>query len=321
MAVAEAGASTIVVPLSSTSETHLEYLVRNTQSCVLRPYCFFVSWQGVLTLAYRGFPPALVSLKQQIGDFYQSLPKESPGSRWPKTSLAAVREGRRLTPAQLQRLNDICREQSGIFQAPGQVKAQAVLVDALSTVVYETRCLERVVSRRVVQLQQPADLSGASADEAARVQGVVAEADDDNYWFHASRDGNRDNHYRNPALGVTLVHELACFQQQQPSSTTQPPASAASGPRASSNSADGNTPKSTTLLSSNLPDSSTAAAPSTSSSSSSSLAQLQGSSGVWSAALPGIVSKFRAAVDAELPGLYAWFEEQSLHVTVRAIIV
>jgi hypothetical protein len=142
--------------------------------------------QGVLTLAYRGFPPALVSLKQQIGDFYQSLPKEvgqlynsswhcqlscqavapletsccaypprqqllrrsmllanglevyaplwllrrvpyarsysscccccccccccqSPGSRWPKTSLAALREGRRLTPAQLQRLNEICR--------------------------------------------------------------------------------------------------------------------------------------------------------------------------------------------------------------------
>jgi hypothetical protein len=31
--------------------------------------------------------------------------------------------------------------------------------------------------------------------------------------------------------------------------------------------------------------------------------------------------KFRAAVEAEMPGLYAWFEEQSLHVTVRAIIV
>jgi hypothetical protein len=29
-----------------------------------------------------------------------------------------------------------------------------------------------------------------------RVQGVVAEADDDDYWFHASRDGNRENHYK-----------------------------------------------------------------------------------------------------------------------------
>lgn len=45
------------------SESQLEYLCRQSSACVLRPYCFFVSWQGVLTLAYRGFPPALVGLK------------------------------------------------------------------------------------------------------------------------------------------------------------------------------------------------------------------------------------------------------------------
>jgi hypothetical protein len=27
-------------------------------------------------------------------------------------------------------------------------------------------------------------------------QGVVAEADDEDYWYHASRDGNRENHYK-----------------------------------------------------------------------------------------------------------------------------
>jgi hypothetical protein len=69
----------------TSGETQLEYLCKNTQACVLRPYCFFVSWQGVLTLAYRGFPQQLVQLKQQITDFYQGLPKESPGSKWPKT--------------------------------------------------------------------------------------------------------------------------------------------------------------------------------------------------------------------------------------------
>lgn len=30
----------------------------------------------------------------------------------------------------------------------------------------------------------------------ACLQGVVAEADDQDYWFHASRDGNREKHYR-----------------------------------------------------------------------------------------------------------------------------
>lgn len=73
---------------------------------------------------------------------------------------------------------------------------QAILVDNLSTIVYETRCLERVISRHVMPLQLPTDLADAPAHEFERVQGVVAEAEDENYWFHASRDGNREKHYR-----------------------------------------------------------------------------------------------------------------------------
>jgi hypothetical protein len=71
-------------------ETQLAYLCRNTQACVLRPYCFFVSWQGVLTLAYRGFPAPLAALKQAVPGFYGGLPKESPGSKWPKTRWACL---------------------------------------------------------------------------------------------------------------------------------------------------------------------------------------------------------------------------------------
>ena len=32
------------------------------------------------------------------------------------------------------------------------------------------------------------------------------------------------------------------------------------------------------------------------------------------------VQQFRARVDRELPGMYAWFEDASLHVTLRAIM-
>lgn len=32
--------------------------------------------------------------------------------------------------------------------------------------------------------------------EVARVQAVVAESDDPEYWFSASKDGNREQHYR-----------------------------------------------------------------------------------------------------------------------------
>lgn len=112
--------------------------------------------------------------QEQLADYYDGLPKESPGSRWPKTSLACVQEGKRLTPQQLARLNELCRQHSGVFQAPGAVKAQvrarsaaacmhamaraasmctpqqqrlpgavrlpqAVLVNSLSVVIYETR--------------------------------------------------------------------------------------------------------------------------------------------------------------------------------------
>jgi hypothetical protein len=83
-AVVEVTGLPAISTLTST-ETQLDYLCSNTQACVLRPYCFFVSWQGVLTLAYRGFPQPLAQLKQQITDFYQGLPRESPGSKWPKT--------------------------------------------------------------------------------------------------------------------------------------------------------------------------------------------------------------------------------------------
>jgi hypothetical protein len=40
----------------------------------------------------------------------------------------------------------------------------------------------------------------------------------------------------------------------------------------------------------------------------------------WSYALPEVVRRFRARVEEELPGLYSWFGEESLHVTIRALM-
>jgi hypothetical protein len=45
------------------------------------------------------------------------------------------------------------------------------------------------------------------------------------------------------------------------------------------------------------------------------------STAAWASALPGIISKFRGAIKTEFPELYAWFDDSSLHITVRAIIV
>ncbi len=51
----------------------------------------------------------LCQLKQRLSHTYPSLPKENPGSRWPKTSLAALKDNQRLTPDQLERLVAICK--------------------------------------------------------------------------------------------------------------------------------------------------------------------------------------------------------------------
>jgi hypothetical protein len=44
-------------------------------------------------------------------------------------------------------------------------------------------------------------MSEAAAEEVERVQKIVAEADDPDYWYHASRDGSREGHYKSEPLG------------------------------------------------------------------------------------------------------------------------
>lgn len=45
------------------------------------------------------------------------------------------------------------------------------------------------------ELETNPDL-GVAPDELRRVERIVAEADNEDYWFAASRDGNRETHYR-----------------------------------------------------------------------------------------------------------------------------
>ncbi|GMH39638.1 hypothetical protein BSKO_07536 [Bryopsis sp. KO-2023] len=232
-------------------------LIGQTSACVLQPKCLFVSWNGVLTLVYRGFPPCLTKLKSDVSSAFPGLPKENPGSLWPKTSLAALKDKCRLTPDQLQQLNNICRDVSEGLTAivPEDL---TVLVENLSVVVYECRSLERKISKKTIPLQMPADLSIPSEEQLQNAERVVAESADKDYWFFASRDGSRESHYQGTGMGVTLAHELAAF---------------------SSVDGDGKMP-----------------------------------------ALKGVLRKFRERVEKDLPGMYTWFAEESLHVTIRGLI-
>ncbi|GAX84140.1 hypothetical protein CEUSTIGMA_g11563.t1 [Chlamydomonas eustigma] len=258
--------------ISESRLLELEKLAKSTSQCILTPLKFFLSWSGVLVLTYEGFPRALESLKEHIASNITSLPPENSGSKWPKTSLGCLADGVRITPQQMELLLKICWEESQAFsksaaslQQEINYSSMAVPVDALKVVVYECRSLERRISCQNLPFGLPLDKSSPSSKERERVASVLLEAESEGYWFQASRDGSRENHYRGNALGVTLVHDLQhAFTLQKLYSTVKPQ-------------------------------------------------EEQGT-------LQELLRRFRDRVDRELPGLYRWFTDDSLHVTLRAVM-
>jgi hypothetical protein len=130
-----------------------------------------------------------------------------------------------------------------------------VPVTALALTLFACRSLERTLAAAPLALALPADASRADEEARAAASATLAEfaapgtPRGDAYWFHASRDGSRESHYRGAASGATLVAPL-------PAGSVH-----ACG-----------------------------------------------------------VAAFRAAVDDALPGLWVWFDDASLHVTVRGLL-
>jgi hypothetical protein len=85
-------------------------LCADCEPCELRASRFFVAWSGVLTLAWEGFPPAVAALKRKIARAFPALPEEKPGSRWAKTTLGCLKDGARLTPEALATLAEVCEK-------------------------------------------------------------------------------------------------------------------------------------------------------------------------------------------------------------------
>lgn len=56
--------------------------------------------------------------------------------------------------------------------------------------------MERLVSWQEVGFSGEVDESLPEAEETERVDRIMAEAEAPDYWFAASRDGNRESHYR-----------------------------------------------------------------------------------------------------------------------------
>lgn len=62
--------------------------------------------------------------------------------------------------------------------------------------VFLVRALERCIDCQDLQLPGPIDNAKPSIAQQANVKAVLREAEDPNYWVSASKDGNRESHYR-----------------------------------------------------------------------------------------------------------------------------
>ncbi|ELR16682.1 uncharacterized protein ACA1_089300 [Acanthamoeba castellanii str. Neff] len=191
----------------------MEELVGRTASTELRPWAFLVAWDGVLTLAYRGFPCSLVDLKQHIGHHFPELPPENPGSKWPKTTLGALAEGSPpLTLDQLRTLKRVCDECSAELRLRG---TPAMRVDQLAVVVYCCASLEkRLITHRIDLLHHTGDVAAADIgeEEMKKVDDVLAEFDEnqlERYIERVATGRNHAPHYRNPRplhLPAAMAH-------------------------------------------------------------------------------------------------------------------
>ena len=218
-----------------------EQLVQG-DSCVLRPQTYFVAWNGVLTLVYDGFPPVLAGIKARLNE-EDGLPPENFGSRWPKTTLAALRDAAPpLSLAEVTSLRALCEEHASQLSL-------RVPVERLSFVSYAQRGLESVRERSDVALGSAVDDSEPSDAEQARVRGVLDEWSDlEAYLPRVNAPGSRIGSYREASpQGSTLVAFIGASELRE------------------------------------------------------------------------LVAQFRSAVDALLPGRYAWLDDASLHCTVRAL--
>ena len=93
----------------------LARLARGCEQFILRPRRYFTAWGGVLTLAFDGVPGQAGELKRALEEALPGLPQENFGSKWPKVSLGCLRDGRTLTRDELGALDRLCTELSHDF--------------------------------------------------------------------------------------------------------------------------------------------------------------------------------------------------------------
>lgn len=174
---------------------------------------FFVSYNGVLTLAYRAFSRTLLEVKARLEhDLGDVLKAENPGSQWPKTTLAGLIHDRPLSDGQVMMLRRMCAQYTCRLQALSPAEKN-VPVNELKLVVMGNRAQEKRLEVMPIRLHGPRlqDDRPSRAHENF-VAAVMAEFDESrhaDYYPRLAPDGRTvDAYYRTDHVETTVVADV-----------------------------------------------------------------------------------------------------------------
>jgi len=179
------------------SMSNIEQIIRITPTCFLRPKCFFVAWHSVITLVFNGWPEPIDTMKSELSS-NASLCKEYFGSKFPKITLACVKDGVEMTPALLTEVRALCAQAS--------IPKNFVLpLDSLSICLWENRSHESIIYEKTISLNKNHTFHGSP-----RPLLVNLEEDDMSSYV---RSANRQSHYVSSIVGASVVHRLVHVPQ------------------------------------------------------------------------------------------------------------
>ena len=189
----------------------LKRMVAEYPAAQFRPAEVFVARCGVLTIVFDGFGRSILDLKREIEFTFPGLEPEHDGSKWPKVSLAILQDGVRLDRADIARIRDIADS----FSKELRSHDDAINVGALSAVEYGCRSLEERIRSVDLPFSDDEDRQGPSEDHAAFVRSILAQFSRhklNQYAGEVNMHEHRENHYRSPARGWSLVADVPADQ-------------------------------------------------------------------------------------------------------------
>lgn len=121
--------------------------VKSQPAPVFVPAELSLAWNAIPVLAFNSFPSGVSQLKKDLENDFEAiktngknyrLAKENMGSRWPKVSLGALRDGEYLSLDDARAVKSICDE-----LLPSVQNSPAFIAEELRVVVLECRSLEK----------------------------------------------------------------------------------------------------------------------------------------------------------------------------------